>query len=48
MRSGQVFDWIDSGELKLSISQEFPLSEAPEAHRQLEGRLTTGKLLLKP
>ena len=48
MRSGQVFSWIKSGELKLSISQTFPLSDAPEAHRQLEGRLTTGKLLLKP
>ncbi len=48
MRSGQVFEWIRSGDLKLSISQVFPLSEAPEAHRQLEGRLTTGKLLLQP
>ena len=48
MRSGQVFEWIRSGDLKLSISQTFALSDAPEAHRQLEGRLTTGKLLLKP
>ena len=29
MRSGQVFSWIKSGELKLSISQTFPLSDAP-------------------
>ena len=48
MRSGAVFEWIRSGKLKLSISQKFPLSEAAEAHRQLEGRLTTGKLLLIP
>ena len=48
MRSGAIFDWITSGKLKLSISQTFPLSEAAESHRQLEGRLTTGKLLLIP
>ena len=48
MRSGAIFDWIGSGKLKLSISQTFPLSEAAESHRQLEGRLTTGKLLLIP
>ena len=48
MRSGAIFDWISSGKLKLSISQTFPLSEAAESHRQLEGRLTTGKLLLIP
>jgi NADPH2:quinone reductase len=48
MRSGAIFDWIGSGKLKLSISQTFLLSEAAESHRQLEGRLTTGKLLLIP
>ena len=47
-RAGDVLDWIRSGELKLRIGGEFALSEAPEAHRQLESRSTTGKLLLIP
>ena len=47
-RANDVFDWIRSGELKLRIGHEFPLSQAAEAHRQLEGRATTGKLLLLP
>jgi NADPH2:quinone reductase len=47
-RSGELFDWIRSGELKLRIEKTFPLAEAAEAHRQLEGRKTTGKVLLIP
>jgi NADPH:quinone reductase len=47
-RSGELFDWIRSGELKLRIEKSFPLAEATEAHRQLEGRKTTGKVLLIP
>jgi NADPH:quinone reductase len=47
-RSGELFDWIRSGELKLRIEMSFPLAEAAEAHRQLEGRKTTGKVLLIP
>lgn len=47
-RAGDVLGWVSSGELKLRIGGEFPLSEAPEAHRQLESRATTGKLLLIP
>jgi NADPH2:quinone reductase len=46
-RSGDIFDWIASGELDVRIGAEFPLSEAAEAHRALEGRLTTGKVLLR-
>jgi NADPH:quinone reductase len=34
--------------LKLRIERTFPLSEAAEAHGQLEGRATTGKILLLP
>ncbi|MBI3327575.1 MAG: quinone oxidoreductase [Nitrospinae bacterium] len=45
-RSGEVLGWIGSGQLKLRIEQTFPLREAAEAHRRLEGRLSTGKLLL--
>ena len=47
-RAGDVFDWIRGGELKISIHGTFPLREAAEAHRQLEGRKTTGKVLLAP
>ncbi|MEW6207920.1 MAG: quinone oxidoreductase [Acidobacteriota bacterium] len=47
-RAGEVLEWIKAGEMKLRIEKTFPLSEAREAHRQLEGRKTTGKLLLIP
>lgn len=47
-RAGDVLDWARSGELKLRVEQTFPLSDAAEAHRRLEGRLSTGKLLLLP
>ena len=47
-RSTDVLDWVQSGELKLRVEHVFPLTEAAEAHRQLEGRATTGKLLLIP
>ena len=47
-RAADVLGWVNSGELKLKISEEFPLSDAPEAHRRLESRATTGKLLLIP
>ena len=47
-RSGDVLGWVKSGGLKLRIEHIFPLSEAAEAHRQLEGRATTGKVLLIP
>jgi len=47
-RAGDVLRWVKSGELKLRVEYVFPLSEAPEAHRQLESRATTGKLLLIP
>jgi NADPH2:quinone reductase len=45
-RAGDVLDWARSGELKLRVEQTFPLSEAAEAHRRLEGRQSAGKLLL--
>jgi len=47
-RSGDVLKWVKSGELKLRVEHVFPLSEAAEAHRQLESRATTGKVLLVP
>ena len=47
-RAGEVLSWIGAGELKLRIEKRLPLAEAAEAHRQLEGRATTGKVLLLP
>jgi NADPH2:quinone reductase len=47
-RANEVLGWVRSGELKLHIGLTLPLSEAAEAHRQLEGRQTTGKILLMP
>jgi len=47
-RAGEVLGWVRSGELKLRIEKTFPLAEASEAHRELEGRRTTGKVLLIP
>jgi len=47
-RSGAVFGMIFAGKLKLHIGHVYPLAEAQQAHRDLEGRKTTGKLLLVP
>ncbi|HUV08472.1 MAG TPA: quinone oxidoreductase [Spirochaetia bacterium] len=47
-RSGDILGWAAAGQLKLSIGQTCALSEAAEAHRNLEGRKTTGKVLLIP
>lgn len=47
-RAGDLFRWIQAGELRVRIGHRFPLAAAAEAHRQLEGRLTTGKVLLVP
>jgi len=47
-RSGDVFKWIGDGSLKLRIEFFFPLAEAQEAHRALEGRETTRKVILTP
>ncbi len=46
-RSGELFEWLSTGELNVRIDREFPLAEAAEAHRALEGRLTKGKVLLR-
>jgi NADPH2:quinone reductase len=47
-RAGDLFNWINAGKLHLRIEKTFPLADAAEAHRQLEGRKTTGKVLLIP
>ncbi len=45
-RAGEVLQWVLSGKLKLRIEYTFTLSDASEAHRNLEERKTTGKVLL--
>ena len=47
-RSSAVFQLIVEGKLKLRIEHTYPLADAEKAHRDLEGRRTTGKLLLIP
>lgn len=48
MRATDIFRWIQSGELKLHIGHRFALKDARLAHDALEGRKTTGKILLLP
>ena len=47
MRANDLFSLWRNGRLKVAIDREFPLQQAAEAHRYLEGRQTRGKLLLK-
>lgn len=47
-RAGAILVWIASGALQIHIDRRLPLSEAGYAHKLLEGRQTTGKLLLIP
>jgi len=47
-RAEECLSWVQSGEIKLNVSLNLPLSDAAEAHRRLEGRETTGKILLTP
>ena len=47
-RAEEVLNWVQRQEVKLYVGLELPLSQAQEAHRQLEGRETTGKVLLTP
>jgi NADPH:quinone reductase len=46
-RSSDLFRWIGEGKVKLRIDREYPLAEAAQAHRDMEARKTTGKLLLR-
>ena len=47
-RAGDILKWVSEGKLKLHIHKVYPLAEAAQAHRDLEGRQTSGKLLLVP
>jgi len=47
-RAGDMMGWIAAGKVKVRIGHTYPLTEAQQAHRDLEGRKTTGKILLLP
>jgi NADPH2:quinone reductase len=47
-RAGEVLGWVARGELKLRTEFIYPLTEAAQAHTDLEARRTTGKILLEP
>jgi len=47
-RAAEVLGWMAEGEVKVRIDSVFPLSGAADAHRRLESRNSTGKLLLIP
>jgi NADPH2:quinone reductase len=47
-RAGEVLHWVAEGALSVRVGEEFPLARAADAHRALEGRRTTGKVLLIP
>ncbi|MFL5577053.1 MAG: quinone oxidoreductase family protein, partial [Gemmatimonadaceae bacterium] len=46
-RANDLFTWLAEGSLQLRIGAEYPLDRAADAHRALEGRKTTGKVLLR-
>ncbi|HWR13237.1 MAG TPA: quinone oxidoreductase [Terriglobales bacterium] len=47
-RMTEVFNMMIAGDLKVHVGQRYKLSDAPQAHRDLEGRKTTGKVILQP
>lgn len=47
-RAGEVFDAMLSGDLRMTLGGSYPLAEAAQAHRDLEARKSTGKLILIP
>ena len=47
-RAGELFELIADGKLDVRIGARYPLDQAAQAHRDLEARATTGKLLLIP
>jgi NADPH2:quinone reductase len=47
-RTTELFEWVESGRLKVNIAATFPLCEAPDAHRLLVSRKAAGKILLLP
>lgn len=46
-RATKVLNWVAKGSLKLRIERTYPLAELAQAHRDLEARKTTGKLVIE-
>lgn len=44
----EILGWLSSGKLELNVGGKYPLSDAAKAHADLEGRKTTGKIVLNP
>jgi NADPH2:quinone reductase len=47
-RAGDLFQWIEAGKLDVRIGKTFSLADAADAHRELESRRSTGKIILLP
>jgi NADPH2:quinone reductase len=47
-RADDVLGWVAAGKLKVRVDRTYPLAEAAQSHRDLEGRKTAGKVLLLP
>jgi NADPH2:quinone reductase len=47
-RSAELFEWIGSGKLRITIAARFPLADGAQAHAYLEGRGAIGKVLIIP
>ena len=47
-RVDELYGWIADGKLDVAIGARFPMDQAPAAHEALEGRKTTGKVLILP
>jgi len=47
-RVGDLFSWLEAGQLKICLDRSFPLAQAAAAHTYMEGRKTKGKVLLMP
>ena len=46
--SGALFDVVAKGDVRIPVNQTYPLAEAEQAHRDLEGRKTTGATVMLP
>ena len=47
-RSGELLDAIAEGQLDVRVSRRYPLADAAQAHRDLQGRQTVGSIVLSP
>jgi NADPH2:quinone reductase len=47
-RTGQLFEMIGDGAIKVTVSAHYPLEDVAQAHRDLQGRKTVGSVVLTP